>query len=214
MRFTKGRAIAAVVLIALGAAACAPKSGTNSASDNVRNNEALVTGQSLDRLHKVQPLHEYPSSQILANLQDVEDIQAYGVQTTSFSVDHAGNLVNECPSYGFPVHATDQLTNPEQVVADHRRDGNGGSVTIPQADPTGIYSGNSSGTYVKCVGPGGKPYYDYWEGDVFAVTGPAHWDAQAQPHVVVDGPSSFSKSINAEKGGTLSTVPDTVKKGN
>ena len=64
-----------------------------------------------------------------------------------------------------------------------------------KALPTGIYTGDSSGTYVICVDAKGEAYARYWEGYVQAVSGPAEFrDGQ----VVLIGPSSFDFD-NGEK---------------
>jgi hypothetical protein len=57
-----------------------------------------------------------------------------------------------CDSIGYGVPYATQYTNPE------RREYNvNGSVTLPQADPSGLFSPSSAeGTWVMCKDPGGK----------------------------------------------------------
>jgi len=83
-----------------------------------------------------------------------------------------------CPSIGFPTPTTAQLTNPLQDV------GTGGP--IGQLEPNGVYTGDSTGTYVVCVAPNGTKYVSYWEGDVQTEGGPAHWD-DTKGQIVLDG---------------------------
>lgn len=99
--------------------------------------------------------------------------------TTSFFFLEGIGIIDSCPSIGFPIPTTSNLSNPTQRVNEH-------DSVINQAEATGIYTGDSSGTYVICVDPNGKPYANYWEGYVKAVTGVAHYDA-AKGSIVLDG---------------------------
>lgn len=90
------------------------------------------------------------------------------------------------PVVGIGNPTTAQLTNPDQIQS---RAGSGWQV-IAQAEQTGIYTGDSTGTYVICVDAEGDAYAHYWEGFVSAVAGPAEWDAKAGP-VRLIGPPSF-----------------------
>jgi len=57
---------------------------------------------------------------------------------------------------------------------------------VPGAlDPNGAFTGNSSGSYVVCVGPGGKKWYHDAEENAHVVGGPAHWDSVKG--IVMDG---------------------------
>lgn len=152
----------AVVLVASGC------SDFNSAAEK----DKQATNDGLKKLQNAQPVHQYDYSQLRQTVIDVQDAQAKGTQTTSFwfsrGVGGQGNPLGWCPSIGFPVPSTAQLTNPEQNV------GAQGAV-IAQAEATGVYTGDSSGTYVICVGNGGKPFFAYVEADVITIGGPAEW---------------------------------------
>jgi hypothetical protein len=56
---------------------------------------------------------------------------------------------------------------------------------IGQSEPTGVYTGESAGTYVVCI-VNGKAVPTYWEGEVHTEGGPAHWD-KAAGQIVTDG---------------------------
>jgi hypothetical protein len=104
------------------------------------------------------------------------------------------NPIKSCPSIGFPVASTAQLTNPEQLVGGSHNSNTIEGV-IAQQEPNGVYTGDSSGTYVICVAPNGVRYITYWEGDVQTEGGPAHWD-KAQGMIVMDGaPTVVSKPV-------------------
>lgn len=77
------------------------------------------------------------------------------------------------------------LSNPQQAIPDPNA--SNGSVVVGNQDPDGIYTPtSSSGTYVICLSSTGAKYLDYWEGDVFTVSGAAEWD-QATHSVKVTG---------------------------
>lgn len=136
-----------------------------------------------------QRAHDYNHSQQRSTLQTVEDIEANGVATSSFAVNKTGSLLHFCPSLGMPVPSTDQLTNPQAINW-----GTNASGVVPQMEKTGVYTGDSTGTFVLCVRPNGTTYIDYWEGDVNATSAPAHWD-QGSSQIVVDGDSPVQATI-------------------
>lgn len=177
--------VLAATVVAAVLAACG--SGNNGNRLESRAQAADTFGLELS-----QPIPHYNFSQIRQNLIELETAQADGVQTTSFFFNQGvANPVQSCPSIGAPIPTTDQLSNPDQVIKDNTGLNNGGgNVTIGQMDPNGVYSGQSSGTYVMCVSPAGKAYADYWEGFVQTVFGAAHWDA-ATHQIVLDGPPSY-----------------------
>lgn len=151
--------------------------------------DKAATDAGLSKLQNAQPVHQYDYSQMRQTVIDVEDAQAKGTQTTSFWFSRGaggqGNPLGWCPSIGFPVPATAQLTNPQQTQGDH-------GAVISQAESTGVFTGDSSGTYVVCVGNGGKPFFAYVEADVITIGGPAEWrDGKIQqtgdPTIAVNG---------------------------
>jgi hypothetical protein len=136
-------------------------------------------------LIKNQPIPFFPLSEYRETLIQVETAEAHGVATTSFFFNQGvREPIFSCPSIGFPIPTTAQLTNPKQVIY-NGGNGGGGNVTVDQMDPNGVYTGESTGTYVECVDPTGVKYAQYWEGFVNTVGAPAHWDGKA---VALDGP--------------------------
>jgi len=166
-------------LIAVGALAVLALAGCTSQPSSVQKDQKNTDNQ-LNRYQANQPVPLFDRSQFRQTAIDVESAQVHGVATTTFffnmGVDHP---IKVCPSIGFPMPSTSQLTNPDQYI------GNG--ATIAQQEPNGIYTGDSSGTYVVCVASNGTKYISYWEGFVHTEGGPAHWDA-AQKVIVADGP--------------------------
>ena len=185
----KARKFVAATAIALvsvtGLAACGG-GVTQSANQKEQNQEQ----SQLNQLEQANPIPSYNSSQLRQNLIDIENIQANSTQTTSFFMQ-MGNQdpVFVCPSIGLPIPVTDQLTNPEQVLNDGYPNG-GAVLTVPQIDPTGVYSGQSSGTNVVCTDANGKPYIMYWEGDVLSATYGATWDRTTHSVQLIGGPTA------------------------
>ncbi len=147
---------------------------------SAREKDEDASEQILTDLQKAHPTPKFDRSQMRQNLVDIITAQAGTTQTTSFFFLEGIGLVSQCPSIGFPIASTTQLTNPEQISR--------GSTVIPQVEPTGVFTGDSSGTYVICVDAEGSAYAVYYEGYVQTVTGPAGWkDGQ----VILVGPPSF-----------------------
>ena len=166
-------------MLVFAATACTGESNSSVSKDET------IAEQQLAQFQQAQPVPRFNSSQLRQNLIEIETAQANATLTTSFMFLMAGYgttgpIVSWCPSIGFPIPATYQLTNPEQVV---------GYTTVSQIEANGVYTGDTTGTYVICVGADGEPYAFYHEGFVSTVTGPAHWD-NTKGEIVMDGPSS------------------------
>lgn len=168
-------AAAATVIVAL-LVACEGQSG--------RRREEKVARQQLAGFIQSQPVPVFSYSQLRQNLIEIETAQAKGIATTSFFF-HLGSPdpIKVCPSIGYPIPATYQLTNPEQKVQ-HK------DLTLPQIEATGVYTADTTGTYIVCVDPAGKARANYWEGYVETEAGPATWDASKKQIVPTGDPSA------------------------
>lgn len=174
---TRNRIVALVfaVLAAIGLAAC------TTSSDSTKN-DAKQTNNQLKRYQANQPIPLNDWSQFRQTVIDVEQAQIHGVATTTFFFNQGvSDPIDVCPSIGFAVPSTAQLTNPTQLVGGDSRNG-----VIGQAEPNGVYTGDSTGTYVVCVAKSGLRYPNYWEGFVKTIGGPAHWDTETHS-IVLDG---------------------------
>ena len=186
MNTKRGLAAAATVaLVAFTATSCFDD---NSPKANAQQTEQQAASQGMNALLHDQPVPNFQYSQLRQNLIELQAAQANGTTTTSFFLNMGSNdPVFQCSSIGAPIASTTELTNPLQT---ERHDGQyaGGNTVIGQADPTGVYTGSSTGTYIMCVGANGAVNPVYWEGTVLTAFGPAHWDKSAHT-MVVDGPS-------------------------
>lgn len=173
-------ALAAVTILA----AC------TSDKPNGQQREQSQQNASFGQMITAQPLPQFTHSQLRANLIEVETAQAQGVQTTSFFFNQGmRDPIMTCPSIGAPIPTTNQLSNPQKVVTAPYQS----AAVVANIEPNGVYTGDSTGTYVMCLGADGKPYANYWEGFVQTVFAPAVWDDKTH-QVKVTGPASFKFS--------------------
>ena len=192
-----GGAVLGVVLCTT-AASC---DGTTTSSGQQTENKAARSGQA--DLVNNQPVPIFHKSQLRQNLIDLETALAKGVQSTSFMFPEGAASTDGkfdyppfkvCNSIGAPISSTTELTNPQQAV-----DGdNGGSsyamTSIGQMDPTGVYTGNSTGTWVMCLDASGDIRPFYWEGPVATTFGLSKWDP-ATKTIVDEGVPSFHFTV-------------------
>lgn len=172
------------IAIAIAATAL---SGCSRSSDSATRNDQATTDSQLARYQANQPVPSFDWSQYRQTVIDVESAEVHGVATTTFFYNMGSQKpISSCPSLGFPVAVTAQLTNPTQISYGAHPGGGSDAQVIEQAEPNGVYTGGSDGTYVVCIAPGGAKYMQYWEGDVNTIGGPAHWD-QGSEQIVLDG---------------------------
>lgn len=192
------KAVVLSVVLVLLIAACS--SGGNSANSK----DQTTAKQQLSNAQAAQPVPNFTFSQLRQNLIEIETAQANTTQTTSFFYNNGSNKpVSSCPSIGFPIPTTDQLTNPEQVTYD----GSGG-VAFPQIEANLVYTGQSSGTYVICVDAQGETYAFYWEGWVGTISGPGTYN-ETTGQVELTGKPSFSFSKDKATAPPASTTSTT-----
>lgn len=179
-------AVALAATVSLGA--CTSSTQKSTKSDTQR------AAQTLQGLDKSQPVPVFNYSQIRQTLIDAETAEANTTVTTSFFfVQGVADPVFTCPSIGFPVPGTFQITSPEQVEH-HSGSNNGGNVTIPQIDPNGVYGGDTAATFVLCTGANGQVYLHHAEEFVHTVAGPAVWDAAAHS-IKLTGNATFKPKV-------------------
>lgn len=163
-----------IVLLPTAALAVAAVAGCGSGG-NANNADQARSATQLSVYQQNQPIPQAAWSQYRQTLVDVELAQIHGVATTSFFFNQgATDPYKSCPSIGFPVASTSQLTNPQQAISSHNVTG---FAVIGQLEPNGTFTGESTGTYVVCVDPVTKTaHIDYAEGFVDTEGGPAIWD--------------------------------------
>ena len=93
--------------------------------------------------------------------KDILELRDRSVPTTTYLVGMNNQLTKLCDSVGYGLPYATQYTNPQRIAYDSGH----GSVTLPQADPNGLYSpASADGTWVLCVdAKSGKPKPVYIE---------------------------------------------------
>jgi hypothetical protein len=189
-----------VVAIALVAAAC--DMSTTSTSVKTEQN---ATNNQMDQYLKVQPIPYFDSSAMRQTLIDILKAQTTPTNTWSVEVALDGTAIYMCPSIGYPIPATDELTNPQQVSSGGSNSSYWGT-TVAQADPNGVYGGDTAGTYILCVGPDGKYTPVYAEPNVMTFPYPVSIDPVTH-RIVVDPKGASSISVNISNTGNVVPTP-------
>jgi hypothetical protein len=84
-------------------------------------------------------------------MKDILELRDKSVATTTYIVDMNGGLHKVCDSVGYGLPYATQYTNPQRVARRNETPEHG-NVTLPQADPNGLYSpASADGTWVLCV---------------------------------------------------------------
>jgi hypothetical protein len=80
------------------------------------------------------------------------ELRDTALTTVTYTQDMNGNLHKLCDSVGYGLPYATQYTNPQRInLSQH------GAVTIPQADPNGLFSpAAADGTWVLCLDPATK----------------------------------------------------------
>lgn len=163
------RKVVAVLFAVLVLGACeASKQAKKGGETANQEQEAVQTG--FNRLNKSQQIPTFDWSQERQTLIDIETLRAVGAETTSVGYLEGVGLIWWCPSLGAPVPSTYQLSGSTQYVdlpGDHTRD----RFSLEQGEPTGVYVGESSGTWTICLDDNGRKFGQYWEGYVSSTTG-------------------------------------------
>lgn len=156
---------------ALFLGACDP--GTSDEQETARDaqsDQVNAINQGVDRMTDSQQVPVFDYSEERQTLIDVLTIRADGsVGTTQFFLEGVG-LVGWCPSSGAPVPSTYQLTPDEQYIdlsGDRVRE----RFPADLAEPTGVFPGESTASWVVCLDDAGNPFGVYWEGPVGSVIG-------------------------------------------
>ena len=147
-----GATLGALVLGAVILGGC---SGSNGIQTAALNNDQAASADSLHQLQISQPTPQYKWSQLRESLIEIENAQATSGQTTTFFFNQGVTApIDSCPSIGLPIASDTQLTNPQQVINPNQQSGASqgtSGVAVGQSDPTGVYTGASTGTYFVCV---------------------------------------------------------------
>lgn len=155
--------LALSVLTAL-ASGCEDGSPKDNKSAEERENDA--TDRAMGRMTASQQVPEFDFSQERQTLIDTQFVRAQGTHGTAQVYNFDGSLRWWCPTSGAPVPSTYQLTNPFDVEWRSGSGGDDASAVTARAEPTGVYTGDSAATWVKCLDDNGTAFGKYAESDV------------------------------------------------
>jgi hypothetical protein len=117
------------------------------------------------------------------------------IATYAYTMTLDGKFIELCPSIGYPIPYSTQLTAPEKMF--NRGPGYEqyyDASVIPQSEPNGLYPpGDAAATLIQCVNPDGTVSPMYFEYYVIAMPYRIVSDFQL---VRVDDKSSFSVDVN------------------
>lgn len=187
MKIAKNTALKILGAVAIAGLLTAGSSGCTEEVSATEQDER-TTEQAMSDLAKAQPVPTFKFSQYRENLIEITTAKAKPTPTTSFfMLPGVPDPIFVCPSVGFAIPDTTQLTNPEQIA---HRSSTYGYVTLPQAEPVGTFTGVGTATHVICRDANGRGFDNSWEGFVNTITGPAEWDYDKHQIVLIGAPSA------------------------
>lgn len=121
----------------------------------VQQEAILAEGTATIGMPAIKNFRERRLLKMILELRDQNDVTTY----TYVWNEYQGTWVFFCNSIGYGIPYATQFTNPEKVYHPYQS----AIVTMPQADPNGLFSPSSAeGTWVMCKDPKGpdvKPVY-------------------------------------------------------
>lgn len=178
LKYVTGSILLAGLLTA-GASSCSSESSSST------NTDEAVSEAILSDFQKAQPVPKFKYSQYRENLIDIVTAQAQPTATTTFFFNTGTpDPVFSCPSVGFPIPGSAQLTNPEQIEDRYE-----GDVAIPQVEPNGTFTGETTNTTTICRDANGRGYAVGWEGFTMPITGPAEWNTETKKVELIGAPT-------------------------
>ena len=144
----------ATVVSVLGLTACGPQQKTSTQIEREKQEEMSKQGVESVGFPAITNFAEKRM------MKDIIELRDQNVATYVYITDLNGRLHKVCNAVGYGLPYATQYTNPQMRVASDR-----GVVTLPQADPNGLYSpASADGTWVLCVdAKSGKPKPVYIE---------------------------------------------------
>jgi hypothetical protein len=119
---------------------------TQQSSDSIQRDQQekiLAEGTAQTGMPAIKNFRERKILKDIIEMRDQTNLTTY----TYLYSDMTGKLVFVCNSIGYGIPSTTQYTNPQKTITYQ------GITTMPQADPNGLFSGPSNGTWVLCKDP-------------------------------------------------------------
>lgn len=152
----KFKMVLIAILSAVLLTACEPPTPSSDKVQRKQQEKILAEGTAQTGMPAIKNFRERKLLKDIIEMRDQDGLVTY----TYMQAEMTGKLVFLCDSIGYGLPAATQYTNPEKIADSHRQ---GGFVTLPQADPNGLFSPSSAeGTWVMCKDPNGdktRPIY-------------------------------------------------------
>ena len=186
-----------VLVLAVALAACSSSSEAKKGGETAsREQTAVQTG--FNRLSRSQPIPQFDWSQERQTIIDIETIRATGAVSTSAGYLEGVGLIWWCPSFGASVPSTYQLSGSTQWV-DLPNDRTKERFEIDQGEPTGVYVGDSAGTWTLCLDDNGNKFAKYFEGYVDVTVGVVDSYPADKRIVIADATFEFTEQESGAK---------------
>jgi hypothetical protein len=146
-----------ICLLVIGIMAVIMAGCTQDSIDKEQHQQEQMQNESISQVG-VPAITNFQEKRILKEIYELRD-QANLSTYTYIVAQQTGQVVLLGKSIGYGIPASTQFNNPEQIATGHNN-----TVTLPQADPNGLYSpASAEGTWVLLVNPANskevKPVY-------------------------------------------------------
>lgn len=142
--------IIASILAVVALAACDPASPNSDQVQRRQQEQLSAQATSSVGMPAITNFQEKRMMKMILELRDT------AVTTVTYTRDMNGKLHKVCNSIGYGLPYATQYTNPQRV-AGLTETPERGNITLPQADPNGLFSpASAEGTWVMCQNPKNK----------------------------------------------------------
>jgi predicted small lipoprotein YifL len=138
------------IALLLSLAACGPVSQPS--SDKIQQKQQELMLQEATSQVGMPAIKNFRERKLLKQLLEMRDQEGLVTYTYTFA-EASGELTFLCNSIGYGLPYATQFTNPERFGGAYETPSQG-NITIPQADPNGLFSpASADGTWVLCLDP-------------------------------------------------------------
>lgn len=135
--------LALLLTFCMGVDDCEPQHSSDTIQQ-AQQEKILAEGTSAVGMPAVKNFREKREMKDIIEMRDQEGLVTY---TYTFS-EQTGKFTFFCNSVGYPIPYATQFTNPQKISVERTQYG----ITIPQADPNGLFSpASADGTWVLCT---------------------------------------------------------------
>jgi len=137
--------VIAAVISALVLSACGPEQQT--ADDVAAQKQEQLSAEGNSQVG-MPAIHNFARKRELKMIQELADKE---MPTFAYTQDMNGHYHKICDSLGYGIPAATEYTNPQYIAYTQSQTG---VMTLPQADPDGLFSpASSDATWVMCLDP-------------------------------------------------------------